>query len=61
MVCVQIEFADRIAVLVGLGAFDAFAALAGRDLFVAFALARAEVGEDFHQRLALHLADRRAA
>ena len=54
---VQVQLADRVAVLVGLGAFDALAAVAGRDLLVAFALALAEVGEDLHQRLALHAAD----
>jgi hypothetical protein len=52
---VQVQFADGVAVLVGFGAFDAFAAGAGGDFLVAFALAGAEVGEDLHEGLALHL------
>ena len=47
---VQIQLADGVAVLIGLGAFDALAALAGGDLLVPLALALAEVGEDLHQR-----------
>ena len=54
---VQVELADRVAELVRLGAFDALAAGAGGDFFVAVALALAEVGEDFHQGLLLHFLD----
>jgi hypothetical protein len=54
---VKIELADGVAVFVLLGAFDAFAREAGGDFFVAIARAVAEVGEDFHQGLALHLGD----
>ena len=53
----EIKFRDWITVLIRFSAFDAFAALAGGNLFVAFAGSLAEVGEDFHQRLALHLVD----
>ena len=54
----EIEFADGVAELVRLGAVDAFAVGTGGDFFVAVALAVFQIGEDFHQRLLLHLVDR---
>ena len=54
---VQIQLADRIAILIWFCPFNAFAALAGRHFFVPFPLALAKVGENFHQRLALHSPD----
>ena len=54
---VQVQFANGVAVLIGLGPVDPFAAEARRHFFVPFALASAQVGEDFHQRLALHFGD----
>ena len=55
---VQIEFTDRVAKLVRLGAVDAFTVGTDGDFFVAIALTVAEVGEHLHQRLLLHLVDR---
>jgi len=55
---VEVELGDGVAELVGLGALDTLAALAGGDLLVPLALALAEVGEDFHERALLQAADR---
>ncbi len=54
----DVQFGDGVAVLVGFGAFDAFTALARRDLFVTFALSLAEIGEDFHEGAFLHAPQR---
>ena len=54
---VQVQLADRVAELVGLGPLNALAALAGGDLLVPLALALPQVREDLHQGTPLHAGD----
>src|SRR5580658_7377382 len=54
---IQIQPADRIAILVWLGSLDALAAGARGGALMPLALTQAKIGEDFHEGLALHFRD----
>src|SRR5882762_2275201 len=54
----NVQFRNRIAILIRLGSLDPLPTLPRRNLLMPLALPGAEVGEYLHQRLLLHSRDR---